>query len=397
MTIYQNRDFFELFNQVRANFKSVALKVDEKIVERYKAKFAEVAKTPASPNEVLTEAESLGEKIRQVVAKVQNDIDAKTALKSNELKFPLYLGTINAIDVADLNELEGEAIALEVPVLEKSAAKLAEIQSQVEAQLEKLRPNAEANPGEKDKQDKDKDKGQDNGSKGQDQNNGIKEQDRNNGSKEKEQDKADKKRVIEERTKVADQVATTSGNSWAQAAATGGSFTVGGITIFSAPVSLQVSDAEVAAVLQELLPEVTNDAITVSAETLRPPTPMGNVQIPVLARKRAQAQDETPEVKRWRVAALAIIAQQAIRDSLEEALKQAQQDMGNKAVPLKDKGPGRKVLKVTVININIIVIDTVTDIIVTDTVIVNFVTVAVAVTFNIINIVNIDIPTRITA
>lgn len=214
MTIYQNRDFFELFNQVRANFKSVALKVDEKIVERYKAKFAEVAKTPASPNEVLTEAESLGEKIRQVVAKVQNDIDAKTALKSNELKFPLYLGTINAIDVADLNELEGEAIALEVPVLEKSAAKLAEIQSQVEAQLEKLRPNAEANPGEKDKQDKDKDKGQDNGSKGQDQNNGIKEQDRNNGSKEKEQDKADKKRVIEERTKVADQVATTSGNSW---------------------------------------------------------------------------------------------------------------------------------------------------------------------------------------
>ena len=148
-------------------------------------------------------------------------------------------------------------------------------------------------------------------------------------------------------------MATTSDNSWvgkvlggigatvvsligaagltlaAEAGATGGSFTVGGITVFSAPVSLQVYDAEVAAVLQELLPEVTNDAITVLAETLRPPTPIGNVQIPVLARKRAQAQDETPEVKRWRVAALAIIAQQAIRDSLEEALKRAQQDMGN--------------------------------------------------------------------
>ncbi|KAH0594670.1 hypothetical protein MHUMG1_07504 [Metarhizium humberi] len=101
--------------------------------------------------------------------------------------------------------------------------------------------------------------------------------------------------------------------------------------MFSVPVSLQVSDAEVAAVLQEVLPEVTNDAITVAAETLRPPTPIGNVQIPVLARKRAQAQDETPEVKRWRVAALALVAQQAIRDSLEGAFTQALQEVGNGA------------------------------------------------------------------
>ncbi|ATY63290.1 hypothetical protein A9K55_009125 [Cordyceps militaris] len=109
-----------------------------------------------------------------------------------------------------------------------------------------------------------------------------------------------------------------------------GSFAVGGYTISSGLVASEVSAAEVDAVLAEILPDVCTDAIGEAAPSLRPVTlPTGPAKIPVLARKR-QAGGDTPELKRWRVAAVALLAQQAIKDALAEAVKQAQQDMGTK-------------------------------------------------------------------
>ena len=210
MNIHQNKDVFELYNKARANLRSVTLKADEKRVEEYKVKFDEAAKRPASPNDVLTEAEKIVEEIRQVVAKVQVDLGASLELQLSGDKMPPLQSvmSLSPFDIDELAGLEDEAVELEVSVLEESLAKLAEIQRQVEAQLEKLRPNAEANPSKKDKQDKDKDKDKDNSNKGQDKNNDNKEQDKSNGNKEKEQDKdgntkkqgkADGEKVIEER------------------------------------------------------------------------------------------------------------------------------------------------------------------------------------------------------
>ncbi|KAK8142226.1 hypothetical protein G3M48_009137 [Beauveria asiatica] len=389
--IENNLKPFSLYNQARANLLSTALRVDEKTVEDYKVKFDEAVKEPITGNEAITEAEKLAAEIKQVVDKVQKDLETKTALKSKgDSTPPLQLGELARQDVTELKKLEAKVLESEVSATEKSLSKLSEIQKQVEAQLQKLPSPPETDPGnkdmdkgdkDKDKEDKDKSKETDNGNKepekGQD---GDKKEDGNTGKdtdKEKdtgskdpgssrsEQSPVNNKKAIQERTKVAQDVEKSSGSSWVGKALGGiaataatlfgaggltiaaastagaggaagvggaaltGSFAVGELTISSAPISLQVSSAEVAEVLHEVVPEYAEKALN-AVKTLRPAKlPKTPVRIPVLARKRQEG-GESPELKRWRVAAVALLANQAIKDSLLEAFDQAQKEIASK-------------------------------------------------------------------
>lgn len=187
------------------------------------------------------------------------------------------------------------------------------------------------------------------------------------GSSPSEQSPADTEKAIQERKEVAQDVEKSSGSGWvgkalggvavaaasligaggltlaAAAGTTGtggaagvaggalltGSFAVGEVTISAAPISLEVSSAEVNEVLQEIVPDYVEKALN-TVKTLRPAKlPKTPVGIPLLARKRQEGGD-SPELKRWRVAAVALLANQAIRDSLLEAFGQAQKEMASK-------------------------------------------------------------------
>ncbi|KAM3499260.1 hypothetical protein MY11210_009624 [Beauveria gryllotalpidicola] len=323
--IKNNLDTFSRYNKARVNFQSAILRVEEKRVEEYKTKFDKAVKLEDLINEVDSEAQSLAAQIATVLDKVQKDLDAKKALKSNPSNSPpLQLRKLDSRDVFELSRMEAEVIASEIAVLSKSFDKLAETQRQVQAQLEKLETlSPEA----------------------------------------KEQEKAKVEKATEERKKVATDLEKSGDTSWwakalgglgavagtlvgggglylastslgagagpgASTGAGASSFVVGEVTISTSLVSLEVTPAEVDAVIQELVPEITDKAVRSAAQTLRPPagSALGKVKMPVLARRRrsqaAQAGNEV-ELTRWRVAALALVVRQAIKDALEEAFQQA--------------------------------------------------------------------------
>ncbi|EJP60824.1 uncharacterized protein BBA_10227 [Beauveria bassiana ARSEF 2860] len=348
MFIEDNLKPFRLYNQARVNLLLTSLRADEKMVEDYKTKFDESVKEPVSDNEVTTEAEKFASNIKQVVDKVQKGLETKTALKSNPNSFPpLQLGKLNHRDVFVLHKLEAKVLESEVSATEKGLAN----------EMDK----GDMDKGDKDKEVKDKEvKDKEVKNKNKERDSGNKEPEKGQDNDKKEDGKMLAKIRTRERTTAAmsktatrkrEQIKTAqdlekgSGSGWvsktlggiavtagtligdgglSQAAmvtgATGidgaaltGSFAVGGVTVFSAPVSLEVIAAEVDAVLEEILPGVCNDAIG---------------EVSVLARKRQEG--DSPELRRWRVAAVALLAQQAIEDSLEEAFKQAQQEIGSK-------------------------------------------------------------------
>ncbi|OAA34924.1 hypothetical protein BBO_09011 [Beauveria brongniartii RCEF 3172] len=375
--IENNLKPFSLYNQARANLLSTALRADEKTVEDYKVKFDAAVKEPITGNEAITDAEKLAADIKQVVDKVQKDLETKTALKSKgDSTPPLQLGKLARQDVAELKKLEAKVLESEVSATEQSLSKLSDIQKQVEAQLEKLPSPPESDPSDKDtdKGDKDTDKSdKDKGDKDTDKSDkdkGDKDTDtekdtdsKDPGSSPSEQSPEKSKEAIQERTKVAQDVEKSSGSGWVGKALGGiaatagtllgagglylastagaggaaglggaaltGSFAVGELTISAAPISLEVSSAEVAEVLQEVVPEYAEKALN-AVKTLRPAKlPKTPVRIPVLARKRQEG-GESPELKRWRVAAVALLANQAIKDSLLEAFNQAQKEIASK-------------------------------------------------------------------
>ncbi|KAM3477247.1 hypothetical protein MY8738_006527 [Beauveria namnaoensis] len=422
MYVENNLKPFSLYNQARANLLSTALKVDEKTVEDYKVKFDEAVKEPITGNEAVTEAEKLSANIKQVVEKVQKDLETKTALKDKgDSSPPLELGKLARQDVTQLKKLEAKVLESEVSATEQSLSKLSEIQKQVEAQLANLPTPPETNPNDKDKEDKgdkdkdkedkdkedkDKTKETDNGNKepakeqeGDKEKETGKETDKeketgketdkeketgskDSGSKDpgskdpgstpSEQSTEESQKAIQERTKVAQEVENSSGSSsWVGKALGGvaatattligagglylaavgtaagaggaagagaggalltGSVAVGELTLSGASVSLEVSSAEVAEVLQEVVPEYAEKALNTVSKLRPAKLPKTPVRIPVLARKRQEAggDGESPELKRWRVAAVALLANQAIKDSLLEAFNQAQKEIAGK-------------------------------------------------------------------
>ncbi|KAF1731277.1 hypothetical protein CRV24_009356 [Beauveria bassiana] len=414
MYVENNLKPFSFYNQARANLLSTALKVDEKTVEDYKVKFDEAVKEPITGNEAVTEAEKLSANIKQVVEKVQKDLETKTALKDKgDSTPPLELGKLARQDVTELKKLEAKVLESEVSATEQSLSKLSEIQKQVEAQLANLPTPPETDPNDKDKEDKgDKDKDKEDKDKTKETDSGNKEPEKGQeGDKEKEtgketdkeketgketdkeketgskdpgskdpgsnpseQSTEESKKAIEERTKVAQDVEKSSGSSsWVGKALGGvaatattligagglylaavgtaagaggaagagaggalltGSVAVGELTLSGASVSLEVSSAEVAEVLQEVVPEYAEKALNTVSKLRPAKLPKTPVRIPVLARKRQEAGggdgDESPELKRWRVAAVALLANQAIKDSLLEAFNQAQKEIASK-------------------------------------------------------------------
>ncbi|KAM3489649.1 hypothetical protein MY3957_007043 [Beauveria namnaoensis] len=417
MYVENNLKPFSLYNQARANLLSTALKVDEKTVEDYKVKFDEAVKEPITGNEAVTEAEKLSANIKQVVEKVQKDLETKTALKDKgDSSPPLELGKLARQDVTELKKLEAKVLESEVSATEQSLSKLSEIQKQVEAQLANLPTPPETDPNDKDKEDKgdkDKDK-EDKDKEDKDKEDKDKTKETDNGNKEpakeqegdkeketgKETDKEketgskdsgskdpgskdpgstpseqsteESQKAIQERTKVAQEVENSSGSSsWVGKALGGvaatattligagglylaavgtaagaggaagagaggalltGSVAVGELTLSGASVSLEVSSAEVAEVLQEVVPEYAEKALNTVSKLRPAKLPKTPVRIPVLARKRQEAggDGESPELKRWRVAAVALLANQAIKDSLLEAFNQAQKEIAGK-------------------------------------------------------------------
>ncbi|KAK2598206.1 hypothetical protein QQS21_005683 [Conoideocrella luteorostrata] len=378
MSTDQIKETYKLYAQARTTLTVTGLMVNEKLVEGYKSEFDRFVQTVAGTdrNEVVTNAEKLAFKIKQVVEKVQKELSDKQAMKSSQSpSISIAMKGLDSRDSQLPTELEKGALDLEISAMEKSVAKIVEVGKQVDNQVEKLRNGAKLDTGDKDPKDKDKsedgdkdeskggdkDKGKDadkekgkddkdKGKDGGDKNNSLKPSEGQR--KSKEGPKAVEEKAAKERQQVASDLEKNNSNSWVGTAlaglgaavltllgagaltaaasggvSAGGTFTAGGIAVMAAPQAIHVAESEVAALVDKTIEEVTVEAMLRAAP--RPPSKLpSNVQIPVLAQKRDKAQ--TPELKRWKAAALSAVVQQVVKESLDEALKQALQETGIK-------------------------------------------------------------------